>query len=85
MKVLAIVGSPRKGKATDLLVDKAIEGVSSKAPNCDVKKLNLIDYDIQHCRNCLVCRKSKISESIARCSIRDDIDHIIVDVLNSVL
>lgn len=83
MNVLAIMGSPRKGKATDLLVDKAIEGVKSKAPNCNVKKLNLIDYDIQHCTNCLICRESKTSEPVTRCSIRDDMDQISVDVLNS--
>lgn len=83
MNVLAIVGSPRKGKATDLLVDKAIEGVKSKDPNCDVKKLNLIDHDIQYCRNCLVCRESKTTDPFARCSIRDDMDQISVDILNS--
>jgi len=83
MNVLAIVGSPRKGKATDLLVDKAIEGVRSKDPNCNVKKLNLIDHDIQHCRNCLVCRESKTIDPFARCSIRDDMDQISVDILNS--
>ena len=83
MNVLAIVGSPRKGKATDLLVDKAIEGVKSKDPDCNVKKLNLIDYDIQHCRNCLACRESKTSEPYARCAIKDDMVGIYEDVLNS--
>ena len=39
MNLLPVVGSPRKGKATDLLVDRVIEGVKSKAPNCNVKKL----------------------------------------------
>ncbi|MEN8245216.1 MAG: hypothetical protein ABFS43_09970 [Thermodesulfobacteriota bacterium] len=33
MNILAIVGSPRKGKATDMLVDKAIEGVTAKHPD----------------------------------------------------
>jgi len=41
MNLLAIVGSPRKGKATDTLVDKAIEGVLSVSQNCNVKKLHL--------------------------------------------
>ena len=53
MNVLAIVGSPRKGKATDTLVDKAIEGVKSKDPDCSVKKINLIEHDIRFCKNCL--------------------------------
>ena len=83
MNLLAAVGSPRKGKATDTLVDKAIEGFKSKAPNCDVKKLNLIEYDIQFCKNCLVCRDSKTMDPVAKCSIRDDMDHIKEDLHKS--
>lgn len=76
MNVLAIVGSPRKGKATDTLVDKAIEGVKSKDPDCHVKKINLIDYNIGFCKNCLVCRETKTDAPYAKCTIRDDIDVI---------
>ena len=83
MNLLAIVGSPRKGKATDTLVDKAIEGAKSKAKSCNVKKLNLIDYDIEFCKNCLACRDSQTKEPAARCSISDDMDHIREDVLKS--
>ena len=83
MNLLAIVGSPRKGKATDTLVDKAIEGVKSKSSNCNVKKLHLIDHDIQFCKNCLACRDRKTKNPIAKCSIRDDMDYIREDVLKS--
>jgi multimeric flavodoxin WrbA len=83
MNLLAIVGSPRKGKSTDLLVDKAIEGAKSKARDCSVKKIHLVDYSIQHCRNCLFCRETKTDEPLARCTIRDDMDLISIDVLNS--
>lgn len=83
MNLLAIVGSSRKGKATDTLVDKAIEGVKSKASNCNVKKINLIEHDIKFCKNCLTCRDSKTIEPVARCSIRDDMDNINEDVLKS--
>jgi hypothetical protein len=38
MNLLAVVGSPRKGNATDKRVDKAIEGFKSKSPDCSVKK-----------------------------------------------
>ena len=34
------------------------KGANSKAPNCDVKKLHLIEKDIKFCRNCLACRES---------------------------
>lgn len=83
MNLIAIVGSPRKNKATDTLVDKAIEGAKSKAHSCNVKKLNLIEYDIKFCKNCLACRDIKTKEPLARCSIRDDMDHINKDILES--
>jgi len=83
MNLLAIVGSPRKGKATDTLVDKAIEGVKSKSSNCNVKKLHLADHDIKFCKNCLACRDSKTGEPVAKCSIHDDMDYIREDVLKS--
>ena len=83
MNLLAIVGSPRKGKSTDTLVDKAIEGAKSKDPDCKVKKINLIDHDIRFCKNCLACRDVKTEEPVTKCSIRDDMDYIKEDVLNS--
>ena len=83
MNLLAVVGSPRKGKATDLLVDSAIEGAREANPSCNVKKLHLIDYDIQSCRNCLACRDSPTDADVAPCSIDDDMKMIAEDVLNS--
>ncbi len=83
MNCLAIIGSPRKGKSTDLLVDKAIEGIKSKAPDSEVKKLYLIDHDIRHCRNCLVCRESKSGEPYTKCAIKDDMVSIYEDIHNS--
>lgn len=83
MNLLAIVGSPRKGKSTDTLVDKAIEGVKSKNPDCNVKKINLIEHNIKFCKNCLACRDSKTTEPVAKCTIRDDMDYINEEILNS--
>jgi multimeric flavodoxin WrbA len=83
MNLLAIMGSPRKGKATDTLVNKAIEGVTATSTSCSIKKINLIEHDIKFCRNCLACRDSKTDDPVAKCSIRDDMDYIREDVLNS--
>jgi len=83
MNLLAIVGSPRKGKSTDKLVEKAIEGVKTKNPDCRVKKINLIDYSIQFCRNCLVCRDTKTDAPYAQCMIRDDMDLIKEELLKA--
>ncbi len=43
-KVIGIIGSPRKGKLTDQLVSRCLEGVKSKGT--EVKKIYLIDYDV---------------------------------------
>ena len=83
MNLLAINGSPRKGKATDTLIDNAIAGVKSKVPDCNIKKINLIDHDIKFCRNCLACRESKTKEAIAKCIIKDDMGDIYVEILKS--
>ena len=83
MNLLAIVASPRKGKATDMLVDKAIEGAEAEAPNCNIKKLNLFDYDIQFCKNCLACRDSSTKEELAECSIKDDMERISQEIIKS--
>ncbi len=83
MNVLAIVGSPRKGKATDTLVDKAIEGLESGHPGCKVKKIHLMDRNIQYCKNCLVCRDGKHEGPVAKCVIRDDMDEINQDLIDA--
>jgi len=43
--ILGIVGSPRKGRLTDQLVTKALEGAKSKGP--ETKKVYLIDFNIK--------------------------------------
>jgi FMN-dependent NADH-azoreductase len=83
MNLLAIIGSPRKGKATDTLVDKAIEGIKAKEPDCNVKKINLVDYNIQYCKNCLVCRDADTNEPLSKCVIKDDMAQIYEELLES--
>jgi multimeric flavodoxin WrbA len=80
MNVLAIVGSPRKGRSTDTLVDKAIEGVRSTDPNCSVKKIHMADHRIEFCRDCLACWKNTTAEPYAPCVIRDDMDMIYEEI-----
>ena len=83
MNILAIIGSPRKGKATDTLVDKAIEGVKAKHPDSIVTKINLVDYNIQYCKNCLTCRDADTSKPLSKCIINDDMTQIYEEILKS--
>jgi hypothetical protein len=83
MNLLAIIGSPRKGKATDTLVDRSINGFQSISTDGTVKKIHLFEHDINFCKNCLACRDSATDEPVARCSIRDDMDLLKEDLLKS--
>lgn len=83
MNLLAVMGSPRKEKATDTLVDKAVEGAVSANPGLEVRKIVLADHDIRYCRNCLACRDRRTDGPYSPCSIRDDMDRLHEDVLAS--
>ena len=77
MKVLAIVASARKGKSTDTLVDKAIAGLqSAEGKKVEISKINLHDYNIKFCRDCLACRDSKKDAPYVDCILDDDMKHL---------
>lgn len=83
MNLLAVVGSPRKGRATDTLVDKAIEGARMNSPDVSVNKIYLADHEIGHCRDCLACWKSDTDGPVAECVIRDGMDGISQEILKA--
>jgi multimeric flavodoxin WrbA len=55
MKILALMGSPRRGGNTDLLVDQMLCGAQSKGHSFD--KLYLYDYEILPCIDCRGCKR----------------------------
>ncbi len=74
MNLLAVSGSPRKGKSTETLINKAVEGAKAKRPDINITRVDLIDYDIKPCMNCLKCRDAVTNEPYVRCAMRDDMD-----------
>lgn len=76
MKVLAIVGSYRKGKTIDTLVDRAIEGAKSAGADVAVDKVVLRDQHIEFCRNCMTCERDDPAKPYAKCVIQDDMQAI---------
>jgi multimeric flavodoxin WrbA len=73
MNLLAIVAG-RRGKSTDRLVERALAGAVSRDRTMKIEKINLFDYRIEFCKNCLACRDSRAPGPYARCAIRDDMD-----------
>lgn len=69
MKILALVGSPRKGSNTDTLIDETLKG--SKVGGHTYEKLYLYKYDISPCIDCRKCKKGDYV-----CAIKDGMQHI---------
>jgi multimeric flavodoxin WrbA len=64
MKVLGIVGSPRKEGNTDLLVSEALKGAASAG--AEVERVFLPSLTINPCKACDACEKT------GRCVQKDD-------------
>ena len=69
MKILALIGSPRREGNTDLLVEKILEGSRTKGHTTE--KLYLYDYTISLCTDCRSCKKGDYV-----CCINDDMQQI---------
>jgi multimeric flavodoxin WrbA len=69
MKILALIGSPRKKGNTDLLVGQILEG--NKAKGHTTEKLYLYDYTISLCVDCRSCKKGDYV-----CCLNDEMQQI---------
>jgi multimeric flavodoxin WrbA len=69
MKVLALIGSPRRGGNTDLLVEQILKG--SRAKGHTAEKFFLYDYTISLCVDCRSCKKGDYV-----CCIKDEMQRI---------
>jgi multimeric flavodoxin WrbA len=54
MKILALVGSPRKGGNTDTLIGEILKGCRTTGHTSE--KLYLYDYEISACTDCRSCK-----------------------------
>ncbi|UCC44413.1 MAG: flavodoxin family protein [Candidatus Zixiibacteriota bacterium] len=69
IRVLGVVGSPRRGGNTDLLVDKVLEG--TVRAGAKASKIHLGKLKIAPCRACLGCRRT------GRCVVKDDMQGVL--------
>jgi multimeric flavodoxin WrbA len=75
MHVLGLMGSPRLGGNTELLLDEVLRGAQSKG--ADTEKLIISSYKIKPCFEIYGCRKT------GRCVIKDDFDKVLDSVFNA--
>jgi multimeric flavodoxin WrbA len=63
-KIVAFIGSPRKGGNSELLTKEAL-GVAEQE-GAETEVIRLVEYDLKPCDACMTCRKTK------KCRIDDD-------------
>jgi len=69
MKILVLIGSPRKGGNTDIIVTQILEGAMTQGHVSET--LYLYDYEILPCIDCRNCKKGKLV-----CTLKDDMANI---------
>jgi len=68
MKIVGIMGSPRKGGNTEILLDLALK--EAQKLGADVSKVSLQEKKISPCLGCLKCTET------GKCAIKDDMQEI---------
>jgi multimeric flavodoxin WrbA len=75
MKVLGIMGSPRKQSNTDILLDRALDG--AREAGAEVEKVLISKLKISPCLEIYACLKD------GNCAIRDDMDALYKKLLEA--
>jgi multimeric flavodoxin WrbA len=68
-KITLIVGSPRKNKSCNFLIDEAIKGIRSLDDEIETKKIYITDYKLTPCNGCDQCLRPP-----NECPLADDDD-----------
>ena len=69
MKILGLVGSPRKKSNTDLLVSAILDGAGKNKHATE--KVYLYSFEIEPCIDCKACKKGNY-----QCALRDSMDKL---------
>lgn len=75
MKVLALIGSPRKNGNTQILINEVVRGATSVGASCQV--INVCDLAIRPCQGCESCSTTGV------CVQKDDMLDIYPNILAS--
>lgn len=72
MKVLGLVGSPRKNGNTDVMVKAALKG--AKNAGAETKTMNITELKIGGCTACMHCRTHN------GCAVKDDMQKVYKEI-----
>jgi multimeric flavodoxin WrbA len=75
MKILGIMGSPRRGSNTDILLDVALH--EAQKEGFKVSKISLRNKKIAPCNGCMKCTRT------GRCVLKDDMQEVYEEMIQS--
>ena len=76
-RVLAILGTYRKGGVLDSLVDAVLAGAREKG--AETEKIYLLDKHVEFCTNCRTCTQQSGPER-GKCALDDDLESILMQI-----
>ncbi len=76
-KVIAISGSPRKSKNTEMLLQEALRGAAEKG--AETKLVRLYELKFHGCYSCFACKRLK-SSAFGRCVHGDDLQAVLKEI-----
>jgi multimeric flavodoxin WrbA len=68
IKLLGIVGSPRKGGNTEIIMKEALK--AGEQEGAETELINLVDFNLKPCDACRICFETQ------NCAINDDVEKI---------
>lgn len=81
MLILGFLASPRVNGKCGILLNKALEGAESKGAR--IKRFDLINCNIMHCRGCFKCVFENHELTIGKCPLEDDVDSILEEYVKA--
>ena len=78
MNIIAVSGSPRKGRNTEQMLSSALEGAASRG--AQVKMIRLYDLNFKGCKSCLACKRIGAQR---KCFVRDDLTPVLDELSNA--
>ncbi|MEJ2251179.1 MAG: flavodoxin family protein [Candidatus Lokiarchaeota archaeon] len=82
MKVTLIVGSPRKHRSCNFLIENTIKGIKSVSEEIEISKLQISDYNITPCNGCDNCLREPYTCPLSESEI-DDLKKIEQELFSS--
>jgi len=77
MKILALVGSYRKGGTCDSAVEEILAG--AREAGAETEKIYLLDKKLEYCTNCRSCTQEP-GEHPGRCILDDDMPGLLAEI-----